>query len=155
MEKGGGGPVSERKEEMQKSGRGIPTQRFADLAPISHVYFAGGDVFKLNISVCGKNRMGLLDTGATCSIASEKALPIGCQLHEGAPCTVKMGNGQVEPLNKLVLAFVIVKTKTLSHKFYVLKTEAFDFVVGTDFFVAHPECAKIVVPKPFKWEWKQ
>ena len=125
----------------------MPTKEF--------VYFAGGNVLRLNITIFGKPKLGLLDTGATCSIASVKAIPKGCQIFHGAPCTVKMGNGQVEPLTKLVRAQVPVANKKVSHQFYVLETDAFDFVVGTDFFVAHPECTFIGVQQPFEWSWRQ
>ena len=107
----------------------IPTKEF--------VYFAGGNVLKLSISIFGKPKMGLLETGATCSIASVKAITRACPILNGAPCTVKMGNGQVEPPTKLVRAQVAVPDKNVSHKFHVLETDAFDFVVGTNFLVAH------------------
>ena len=40
-------------------------------------------------------------------------------------------------------------SRTIAHRFYVMDTEAFDFVLGTDFFVQHSEIQSLTLQAPY------
>ena len=40
-------------------------------------------------------------------------------------------------------------SRTIAHRFYVMDTEAFDFVLGTDFFVQHSQIQSLTVQAPY------
>ena len=39
--------------------------------------------------------------------------------------------------------------QTIAHRFYVMDTEAFDFVLGTDFFVQHSQIQSLTLQAPY------
>ena len=39
-------------------------------------------------------------------------------------------------------------SRTAAHRFYVMDTEAFDFVLGTDFFVQHSQIQSLTLQAP-------
>ena len=40
-------------------------------------------------------------------------------------------------------------SRTIVHRFYVMDTEAFDFVLGTDFFVKHSQIQPLTLQAPY------
>ena len=40
-------------------------------------------------------------------------------------------------------------SRTIAHRFYVIDTEAFDFVLGTDFFVQHTQIQSLTLQAPY------
>ena len=40
-------------------------------------------------------------------------------------------------------------SRTIAHRFYVMDTEAFDFVLGTDFFVQHSQIQSLTQQAPY------
>ena len=40
-------------------------------------------------------------------------------------------------------------SQTIGHRFYVMDTEAFDFVLGTDFFVQHTQIQCLTLQAPY------
>ena len=40
-------------------------------------------------------------------------------------------------------------SRTIAHRFYVMDTEAFDFVLGTDFFVQPPQIQSLTLQAPY------
>ena len=44
---------------------------------------------------------------------------------------------------------VPIGSRTIAHRFYVMDTEAFDFVLGTDFFVQHTQIESLTLQAPY------
>ena len=42
-----------------------------------------------------------------------------------------------------------MESRSIAHRFYVMDTEAFDFVLGTDFFVEHPQNLSLTLHAPY------
>ena len=40
-------------------------------------------------------------------------------------------------------------TRCITHRFYVMDTEAFDFVLGTDFFIVHSQILSFTLQAPY------
>ena len=40
-------------------------------------------------------------------------------------------------------------SRTIAHRFYVMDTDAFDFVLGTDFFVQHSQIQSLTLQAPY------
>ena len=40
-------------------------------------------------------------------------------------------------------------SRTIAHRFYVMDTQAFDFVLGTDFFVQHTQIQSLTLQAPY------
>ena len=40
-------------------------------------------------------------------------------------------------------------SRTIAHRFYVMDTEAFDFLLGTDFFVQHSQIQSLTLQAPY------
>ena len=40
-------------------------------------------------------------------------------------------------------------SRSIAHRFYVIDTEAFDFVLGTDFFVEHSQILSLIMQAPY------
>ena len=81
--------------------------------------------------------MGVLDTGATISIVAKKTLPCGSLNNTMTTAAIRMGDGHVVQSCRDCEVEVPMGSRTMAHRFYVMDIEAFDFVLGTDFFVQH------------------
>ena len=44
-------------------------------------------------------------------------------------------------------------SRTIAYRFYVMDTEAFDFVLGTDFFVQHSQIQSLTLQAPYVCTW--
>ena len=80
----------------------------------------------------------VLDTGATISIMAKKILPRGVLKNAMPTTAIGMGDGHVVHSYGDREVDVPMGSRSIGHRFYVMDTEAFNFVLGTDFFVDHP-----------------
>ena len=81
----------------------------------------------------GQEYLGLLDTGATISIVAKKILPRGVLKNVMPTAAIPMGDGHVVHSCADYEIDVPMGSRSIAHRFYVMDTEAFEFVLGTDF----------------------
>ena len=94
-------------------------------------------MFLVRIRLSGREYLGVLDTGATISIVAKKILPCGDLKNFMPTAAMCMGDGQVVHSCGDREADVPMGSGSIAHWFYVMGSEASDFVLGTDFFVEH------------------
>ena len=94
-------------------------------------------MFWVHICLGGREYLGVLDTGATVSIVAKKVLPCGDLKNIMPAAAIRMGDGHVVHSCGDSEADVPMGSRGIAHRFYVMDTAAFDFVLGTDFFVEH------------------
>ena len=58
---------------------------------------------------------------------------------------IRMGDGHVVHSCGDCEVEVPMGSRTIAHRFYVMDTEAFDFVLGTDFFVQHSQIQSLTL----------
>ena len=80
---------------------------------------------------------GVLDTGATISIVAKIILPRGDLKNIMPTAAIRIGDGHVVHSCGDCEVNVPMGSRSIAHRFYVMDTEAFNFVLGTDFFVEH------------------
>ena len=97
-------------------------------------------MFWVRIRLGGREYLGVLDTGATISIVAKKILPCVSLKNTMTTAAIRMGDCEVE---------VPMGSRTIAHRFYVMDTEAFDFVLGTDFFVQHSQIQSLPLQAPY------
>ena len=72
---------------------------------------------------------------------------------------IRMGDGHVVHSCGDCEVEVHLGSRTIAHRFYVIDTEAFDFVLGTDFFVQHsqirPDAASALPPLRGPRQWQR
>ena len=96
-------------------------------------------MFWVRIRLGGEEYLEVLDTGATIFIVAKKTLPRG-DLKNIMPTTaIRMGDGHVVHSCGDCQVDVPMGSRSVAHRFYVMDTEAFDFVLGTDLFVEHSQ----------------
>ena len=83
------------------------------------------------------NTLGVLDTGATISIVAKKMVPCGDLKNILPTADIRMGDGHVVHSCGDCEVEMPMRSRSIVHRFYVMDTEVFDFVLGTDFFVEH------------------
>ena len=96
-------------------------------------------MFWVRIRLGGREYLGVLDTGATISIVAKKILPCGSLKNTLTTAAIQMGDGHVVHSCGDCEVEVPMGSRTIAHRFRVMDTEAFDFVLGTDFFVQHSQ----------------
>ena len=94
-------------------------------------------VFWVRTRPGGPEYLGVLDTGATISIVDKKMLPCGDMKNILPTAAIRMGGGHVVHSCGDCEVEVRMGSRGIAHRFYVMDTEAFDLVPGTDFFVEH------------------
>ena len=62
---------------------------------------------------------------------------------------IRMGDGHVVHSCGDFEVEVPMGSRTIAHRFYVMDTEAFDFVLGTDFFVQHSQIQSLMLQAPY------
>ena len=62
---------------------------------------------------------------------------------------IRMGDGNVVHSCGDCEVDVPVGSRSISHRFYVMDTEAFDFVLGTDFFVEQSQILSLTLQAPY------
>ena len=106
-------------------------------------------MFRVRIRLGGREYLGVLDTGATISIVAKKILPCGSLKNTMTTAAIRMGDGHVVHSCGDCEVEVPMGSRTISHRFYVMDTEAFDFVLGTDFFVQHSQIQSLTLQAPY------
>ena len=95
------------------------------------------------------NTLGVLDTGTTISIVAKIILPCGDLKNILPTAATRMGDGQVVHSCGDYQVEVPMRSRSIAHRFYVMDTEAFDFVLGTDFFVEHSQILALTLQAPY------
>ena len=62
---------------------------------------------------------------------------------------IRMGDGRVVHSCGDCEVEVPMGSRTIAHRFYVMDTEVFDFVLGTDFFVQHSQIQSLTLQAPY------
>ena len=93
--------------------------------------------------------LGVLDTRATMSIVAKKTLPFGSLTNIMPSAAIRMGDGHVVHSCGDCEVEVPMGSRTIAHRFYVMDTEALDFVLGTDFFVQHSQIQSLTLQAPY------
>ena len=106
-------------------------------------------VFWVRIRLRGREYLGVLDTGATISIVAKKILPRGILKNTMPTAAIRMGDGHVVHSCGDGEVDVPMGSQTIAHRFYVMDTEAFNFVLGTDFFVQHTQIQSLTLQAPY------
>ena len=106
-------------------------------------------MFWVRIPLGGREYLGVLDTGATISIVAKETLPCGSLKSNLTTAAIRMGDGHVVHSCGDCEVEVPMGSRTIPHRFYVMDTEAFDFVLGTDFFVQHSQIQSLTLQAPY------
>ena len=106
-------------------------------------------MFWVGIRLGGREYLGVLDTGATISIVAKNTLPCGSLKNTMTTAAIRMGDGHVVHSYRDCEVEVSMGSRTIAHWFYVMDTEAFDFVLGTDFFVQHSQIQSLTLQAPY------
>ena len=102
-------------------------------------------MFWVRIRLGGREYLGVLDTGATISIVARKILPCGSLKNTRTTAAIRMGDGHVVHSCGDCEVEVPMGSRTI----YVMDTEAFDFVLGTDFFVQQSQIESLSLQAPY------
>ena len=86
-------------------------------------------VFLVRIRLGGREYLGVLDTRATISIVAKKMLPCGNLKNIMPTVAIRMGDGHVLHSCGDCEVEVPMGSRSIAHRFYVMDTEAFDFVL--------------------------
>ena len=106
-------------------------------------------MFLVRIRLGGCEYLGVLDTGATISIVAKKILPCGDLKNILPTAAIRMGDGhEVHSCGDCEVE-VPMGSRSIAHRFYVINTQAFDFVLGTDFFVEHSQILSLTLQAPY------
>ena len=70
---------------------------------------------------------------------AKKILPSGDLKNILPTAAIRMGGGHQVHSSRDCEVEVPMGSRSIAHRFYVMDTEAFDFVLGTDFFVEHSQ----------------
>ena len=106
-------------------------------------------MFSVRIRLWGREYLGVLDTGATIPIEAKKTLPCGSLTNTMPTAAIRMGDGHVVLRCGNCEVEVPMGSRTIPHRFYVMDTKAFDFVLGTDFFVQHSQIQSLTLQAPY------
>ena len=106
-------------------------------------------MFWVRIRLGGREYLGVLDTGGTISIVAKKISPLGDLKNIMPTATIRMGDGHVLHSCGDCEVDVPMGSRSIAHRFYVMDTEAFDFVLGTDFFVQHSQILSLTLQAPY------
>ena len=106
-------------------------------------------MFWVRIRLGGREYLGVLDTWATISTVAKKNLPRGDLKNIMPTAAIRMGDGHVVHSCGDCEVKVPMGPRCIAHRFYVMDTEAFDFVLGTDFFVDHSQILSLTLQAPY------
>ena len=102
-------------------------------------------MFWVRIRLGGREYPGVLDTGATISIVAKEILPGGDPKNIMPTAGIRMGDGHVVHSCGDCEVEVPMGSRSIAHRFYVMDTETFDFVMGTDFFFEHSQILSLTL----------
>ena len=103
----------------------------------------------VRIRLGGREYLGVPDTGATISIVGKKILPCGDLRNILPTAAIRMGEGRVVHICGDCEVEVPMGSRSIAHRFYVMDAEAFDFVLGSDFFVEHSPILSLSLQAPY------
>ena len=106
-------------------------------------------MFWLRIHLGGREYLGVLDTGATICILAKNILPRRDLKNIMPTAAIRMGDGHVVHSCGDCEVDVPMGSRSIGHRFYVMDTEAFDFVLGTDFFVEQSQILSLTLQAPY------
>ena len=106
-------------------------------------------MFWVRIRPQGRESLGVLDTAATIKIVAKKKLPCGSLKNTMPTAAIRMGDGHAVHSCRDCEVEVPMGSRTIAHRFYVMDTEAFDFVLGTDLSVQHSQIQALSLQAPF------
>ena len=106
-------------------------------------------MFWVRLRFGGLEYRGVLDTGATISIVAKKILPEGFLKNTVPTAAIRVGDVYVVYSCGDTLVDVPMGSRDIAHRFYVMDREAFDFVLGTDLFRAHPQVQSLTLQSPY------
>ena len=106
-------------------------------------------MFSVRIRLGGREYLGVLDTGATISIMAKKSLPCGDLKNILPTAAIRIGDGHVVHSCGDCEVEVPMGSRSIAHRFHVMETEAFDFVLGTDFFIEHSGILSLTLQAPY------
>ena len=106
-------------------------------------------MFWVRIRLGGHEYLGILDTGATISIVAKKILPRRDLKNIMPTAAIGMGDWHVVHSCRDCEVDVPIGSRSIAHRFYVMDTEAFHFVLGTDFFVEHSQILSLTLQAPY------
>ena len=106
-------------------------------------------LFWVGIRLGGREHLGVLDTGATICIVAKKMLPHGDLKIIMPTAAIRMGDGHVVHSCGDCEVDVPMRSRSFAHWFYMMDTQAFDFVLGTDFFVEHSHILSLTLQAPY------
>ena len=106
-------------------------------------------MFWVCIRLGGREYLGILDAGPTISIVAEKILPCGDLKNILPTAAIRMGDGHVVHSCGDCEVEVPMGSRSIAHWFYVMDTQAFDFVLGTNFFVEHSQILSLTLQAPY------
>ena len=104
---------------------------------------------RVRIRLRGSESLGVLDTGATISIVAKKILPFGDRRNILLTAAIRMGDEHVVHSCGDWKVEVPMGSRIIAHRFWVIGIEAFDFVLGTDFFVEHTQIPSLTLQAPY------
>ena len=93
----------------------------------------------------GREYLGVLDTGATISIVAKKTLPRGDLKNIMPTAAIRMEDGHVVNSCGDCEVKMPMGSRSIAHRFYVMDTDAFDFLLGTDFLVKHSQILSLAL----------
>ena len=97
----------------------------------------------------GREYLGVLDTGAIISIVAKNILPCGDLKNILPTAAIRMGDGHVVHSCGDCEVEVPMGSRSIAHWFYEMDTEAFEFVLGTDFFGEHSRSLSLTQQAPY------
>ena len=106
-------------------------------------------VFWVRIRLGGREYLGVLDTGTTISIVAKNILPCGSLKNPMTTAAIRIGDGHVVHSCRDCEVEVPMGSRTIAHRFFVMDTEAFQFVLGTDFLVQHSQIQSLTLQAPY------
>ena len=106
-------------------------------------------MFWVRIQLGGREYLGVLHIGATISIVAKKMLPFGGLKSTTTTAAIRIGDRHVVHSCGDCEVEVPIGSQTIAHRFYLMDTEAFDFVLGTDFFVQHSQIQSLTLQAPY------
>ena len=95
-------------------------------------------MFWVRIGLGGREYLGVLDTGAIISIVAKNVSPRGDLKNIMPTAAICIGDGHVVHSCGDCKVDVPMGSGSSAHWFYVMDTEAFDSVLGSDLFAEHP-----------------
>ena len=89
---------------------------------------------------------------ATISIVAKKTLPRGDLKNIMPTAAIRMGDGHVVHSCGDCENDVPMGSRSIAHRLYVIDTEAFDFIMGTNFFVGHSHILSLMLQSPYVFQ---